>query len=72
VNGFTTPYARVHGRELVGVVHRVVEREDYIGAERVQTDDTGRPVMAIQTERSDGYDTHVFAPTAIAHAKEIR
>jgi hypothetical protein len=66
VNGFTTPYARVHGRELVGVVHRVVEREDYIGSERVQTDGAGRPVMAIRTERADGYDTHVFAPTATA------
>lgn len=42
----------------------VNEREDYIGSEMVQTDDNGRPVMSITTERDDGQDVAVFAPTA--------
>ena len=64
LSGFLTPFARVDGSDLHGVVHRVIEREDYIGTERVRLDVDGRPVMAIRTERADGYDTHVFAPTA--------
>lgn len=64
--GFTVPMAQVRGNELRGVVHRVVEREDYIGSERVQLTGEGRPVMAIHTERDDGHDTHIFAPTATA------
>lgn len=42
------------------------EREDYIGTERVQTDDAGRPVMSVVTERDAGQDVVVFAPTATA------
>ena len=45
---------------------RVVEREDYVGRELVQTDDIGRPVMSIITTRDDGQDALVFAPTATA------
>lgn len=41
-----------------------VEREDYIGAELVQTDAAGRPVAAVVTTRDDGQDVAVFAPTA--------
>lgn len=44
--------------------HERVERGDYIGAERVQTDGDGRPVMAVVTTRDDGQDCTVFAPTA--------
>lgn len=47
--------------------HRVVEREDYIGSERVQLRD-GRPVMNVTTIRDEGQDCTVFAPTARAHA----
>lgn len=42
-----------------------VEREDYVGKEDVRTDDNGRPVMAVRTERPDGSnDVIMFAPTA--------
>ena len=44
--------------------HRAVERQDYIGNELVQTDARGRPVMAVYTERPDGEDCTVYAPTA--------
>jgi hypothetical protein len=40
-----------------------VEREDYIGTDRVLLHD-GRPIMAVVTERNDGEDRTVFAPTA--------
>jgi hypothetical protein len=39
------------------------EREDYIGSEDVQYAD-GRPVMQVVTERPDGTDVLVYAPTA--------
>jgi len=45
---------------------RTVEREDYIGDERVTTDAAGRPIMAVITERPDGEDRAVFAPLATA------
>lgn len=65
--GFTAPMVEVHGIELKkhSVVHRVNEREDYIGGELVQLDGNGRPVMSISTERADGSnDLHVYAGTA--------
>jgi len=43
---------------------RAVERQDYIGAELVQTDGNGRPVMAVETVRDDGQDVAVYAPAA--------
>lgn len=47
--------------------HRVVEREDYVGAERVQLQPaTGRPVMSVTTVRETGEDTTVYAPLATA------
>lgn len=47
------------------VEHRVVEREDYIGDDLVQLDDSGRPVMAVVTQHEDGHeDRTVYAPTA--------
>jgi hypothetical protein len=51
-----------------GVVaeHRRIERGDYVGSELVQVDEDGRPWMAVQTVRDDGYDTTVYAPTAVA------
>jgi hypothetical protein len=69
--GFLAPMVQVHGRELTGVVHRVVERGDYIAGEQVRLDGNGRPIMAVVTERADGHDTHVFAPTATARTKEL-
>lgn len=47
--------------------HRVNERQDYVGAERVQYAD-GRPLMSISTVRDDGEDVTVFAPTATGGA----
>lgn len=47
-----------------------VEREDYIGNEDVQLSPEGRPVMSVVTEREDGNDVVVFAPTAHAKAEE--
>lgn len=64
--GFSVPFARVDGTDLRGVTHRVDERGDYIGNELVQVDANGRPIMAIRTEHADGFDTHVYAPTATA------
>lgn len=42
----------------------VVEREDYIGSEKVQLDESGRPVMSVVTTRDDGQDCTIFAPVA--------
>ncbi|MDN5857147.1 MAG: VRR-NUC domain-containing protein [Pseudonocardia sp.] len=51
--------------------HVVREREDYIGGELVQlTPETGRPVMAVETQFPNGrVDAVVYAPTAIAHGR---
>lgn len=51
-----------------GIAHegRALEREDYVGGERVQTDGDGRPVMAYEVVRDDGTDRAVFAPCATA------
>lgn len=43
------------------------EREDYIGCELVQLHE-GRPVAQIRTEREDGQDCVVLAPTVRAFA----
>lgn len=48
------------------------ERDDYVGAEHVQTDGEGRPVMAIVTERWDGSnDVAVLAPCATGTQREV-
>ena len=46
---------------------RVIEREDFIGADKVQLHE-GRPVMSVVTERDDGQDVAVFAPAATGGA----
>jgi hypothetical protein len=43
---------------------RAVVREDYVGCEDVRYDGGGRPVTAVITEREDGQDCAVYAPTA--------
>ena len=47
-----------------------VEREDYVGRERVRLDNRGRPVMQVVTEHADGRrDATVYAPqAAFGHA----
>ena len=66
--GVIAPYVELVGRtELAAGAprHVVLEREDYIGNEIVRTDDHGRPVMAVVTERADGSnDCHAFAGLA--------
>ena len=42
------------------------ERDDYVGKDIVRLNDDGRPVMSITTEREEGQDVVVFAPTATA------
>lgn len=71
--GLMVPFVEVHGRELGkhSARHVPLTREDYVGAEHVQTDGEGRPVMAVRTERADGsYDCHVLAPAAAGSQKE--
>ena len=71
------PHSRMHAcaglrgilaplvEEGVKVQVTAVDREDYVGAELTQTDETGRPVMAVRTDYADGRnDTVVLAPTA--------
>lgn len=52
-------------REGTRVSVRAVVREDYIGGEDLRYDGEGRPVAAVVTEREDGLDRVVFAPTAL-------
>lgn len=67
LNGLTAPMAPAGTRVKI----TAIEREDYVGNEEVQTDDAGRPVMAVITEREDGSnDVTVFAPRATAQAEE--
>jgi hypothetical protein len=75
------PFHRCHG--LAGLTAPLVpagtkcqvtahEREDYIGAEQVQLTDVdgkGRPIAQIRTERNDGTDCVVLAPTARIRAE---
>lgn len=60
LRGLTAPLIEAGVRAHV----HAVEREDYIGADTVQTDANGRPVMAVVTERDHGQDVAVFAPVA--------
>jgi uncharacterized protein YodC (DUF2158 family) len=72
MNGLLVPFVEVTGLELnPGKVRLVrVEREDYVGSETVTTDETGRPAMAVVTERADGSnDCHAFAGLAVAHSR---
>lgn len=59
LHGLTAPMVPAGTRAYV----HAVEREDYVGTEKVQLHE-GRPVMAVVTERDDGEDRAVFAPTA--------
>ncbi len=62
LGGLTTPMLL----EGVKGEHKAIMREDYVGSEKVQTDNEGRPVMNITTVRDNGQDVTVFAPTATA------
>lgn len=50
---------------------RAVEREDYVGAEDVQLNADGRPVMSIITVRDDGQDCTAYAPLATARIGDL-
>lgn len=60
LRGLTAPMVPA-GTKAKVVAH---EREDYVGGERVQTDEAGRPVMSIVTTRDNGQDVAVLAPLA--------
>lgn len=61
LKGLTAPLVE----EGVKVKVTAIERGDYVGNEVVQTDDTGRPAMAVRTDYADGHnDLAVLAPTA--------
>lgn len=65
LNGLLAPF--VPADELASSRLVAVERDDYVGNQIVQTDDSGRPIMAVRTERADGSnDTLAFAPSATA------
>lgn len=64
LGGMSAPMVREG--ERVKVVARM--RDDYVAGELVQTDDEGRPVMAVVTTREDGEDCAVFAPVATARS----
>jgi hypothetical protein len=67
LGGLTSPLVPEGSRARV----RAVVREDYVGREKVQYDDEGRPVTAIVTDRPDGSnDTTVLAPTARMFVRE--
>lgn len=63
--GLTTPMLMQGRRSEL----RFVERQDYIGDERVQYDRNKRPIMAAVVEREDGNDVAVYAPTATADGR---
>lgn len=61
LKGLTAPFVEEGSRVQV----TAIEREDYVGKELAQTDDTGRPIMAVRTDYPDGRnDVAVLAPTA--------
>jgi hypothetical protein len=60
LRGLTAPMVEAGTKAKV----EAVEREDYVGDERVTTDAEGRPVMSVVTTRDDGQDCAVFAPMA--------
>lgn len=44
---------------------RINEREDYIGTDIPTTDGEGRIIQSVTTEREEGEDVHIFAPTIV-------
>lgn len=62
LRGLTAPYVQAGTRAKV----EAVERGDYVRSDLVQTDDDGRPIMAVVTTRDDGQDCAVLVPTATA------
>lgn len=63
LHGLTAPMIAAGTKAKV----TAVEREDYIGEDKVFLHH-GRPIMAVATERNDGTDRAVFAPTATGGA----
>lgn len=66
--GMTVPFVPAGTRAKV--VLR--EREDYVGSEVSQTDDSGRPVMSVVVTRDDGEDAVVYAPCATARSDDLQ
>lgn len=72
--GLNAPFAKVErnreGLRRGDVVHRLIERGDYIGKEVGVAHANGMAVMAVHTERSDGHDTHVYPAIATLKRSE--
>jgi hypothetical protein len=72
--GLAVPLVRIFSPEGLApgaVRHVPVVREDYAGREQgLITDDDGRVISAVRTERADGSnDCHAFAPVATIDLK---
>jgi hypothetical protein len=57
--GTWVPFVPANSNAVV----KVEERQDYIGTDTVFHDANGRPIMAVYTEREDGQDCHILAPS---------
>ena len=66
LKGLSAPFVPAGTKAKV----ETVDRGDYVGNEQVQIDGEGHPVMAVVTTRDDGQDCAVYAPTAVATARE--
>ena len=78
------PHSQMHtcpglGGILAPMIHEgmsakveAIEREDAVNGEQgLRYDDRGRPIMAVRTTRSDGYDTVVFPASATLTREEV-
>lgn len=66
-NGMLTPMVPAGTRCKV----ELVEREDYVGRERVRVAPDGKVYMSAVVVRDDGMDCAVYAPTARADREEV-
>lgn len=53
-------------------MHRINERQDYIGTDTPTTDANGRIIQSVTTVREEGEDCHIFAPTVNKDLREER
>lgn len=63
LGGISAPMLSAQEVENRAVRVRAIEREDYAGRSTVETDENGKAIMAVETERPDGStDLAVLAP----------
>ena len=46
-----------------------IDREDYVGTEKVQIDGEGKPLMAVEVTRDEGTDRAVYVPCIEVNAR---